>query len=200
MAHNSSRIAPFPTRLARSSRTAIALVAACRWLIVSPITETYRSLHNSRHALCAPLMMSRRGALVSGGCWARVFELSRSATGGVVEGDPQRAHEGLAQLEDYRARRAARQLEVDGVYGVPAFGANGGRARVAPDGHPFHECPLGGEVAHFQPVVSGFDRVGVAVAAGGHVGGQALGRCVVGEGDRHPCPPGDFAAGALPGQ
>src|SRR5674476_421250 len=55
MAHNSSRIAPFPTRLARSSRTAIALVAACRWLIVSPITETYRSLHNSRHALRARL-------------------------------------------------------------------------------------------------------------------------------------------------
>jgi len=38
----STRIAPLPARLARLYRVAIVLVTACRWLIVSPITETYR--------------------------------------------------------------------------------------------------------------------------------------------------------------
>jgi hypothetical protein len=55
VAHSSSRIAPLSARLARLYRVAIALVTACLWLIVSPITETYRQpvLQTGRRALRA---------------------------------------------------------------------------------------------------------------------------------------------------
>jgi hypothetical protein len=62
VAHNSSTIAPLSARLARLYRVAIALVTACRWLIVSPITETYRQpvLQPGRRALRAHSLMSQR--------------------------------------------------------------------------------------------------------------------------------------------
>lgn len=62
VAHSSSRIAPFSVRLARLYRVAIALVTACRWLKVSPITETYRQLvpQPGRRAVRAHSLMSQR--------------------------------------------------------------------------------------------------------------------------------------------
>jgi hypothetical protein len=47
-AHNSPKIVPFSVRLDRLSRIAIALVAVCRWLIVSPITKAYRISRGGR--------------------------------------------------------------------------------------------------------------------------------------------------------
>jgi len=62
VAHNSSRITPFFTLPACLQRTAIVLVTACRWLIVGPITETYRQpvLQPGRRALRAHSLMSQR--------------------------------------------------------------------------------------------------------------------------------------------
>jgi len=62
VAHNSSRIAPFSTRLALLYRVAIVFVTACRWLMVSPITETYRQPvpRPGRRALRAHFSMSQR--------------------------------------------------------------------------------------------------------------------------------------------
>jgi hypothetical protein len=62
VAHNSCRIAPVSIRLARLYRVAIALVSACRWLIVSPINQTYRQpvLKPGRRAVRAHSSMSQR--------------------------------------------------------------------------------------------------------------------------------------------
>jgi hypothetical protein len=62
VAHSSFRIALFSARLARLYRVAIVLVTACLWLIVSPITETYRQpvLQTGRRALRAHSLMSQR--------------------------------------------------------------------------------------------------------------------------------------------
>src|SRR5665647_1819579 len=71
VAHHSSRIAPFAARLARLYRVAIALVTACRWLIVSPLTETYRQPvpQPGRRAVRAHFSMSQR-------THARIFDES----------------------------------------------------------------------------------------------------------------------------
>ena len=62
IAHNWSRIAPLSARFARLYRVAIALVTACHWLIVSPITETYRQPvpQPGRRAVRAHFSMSQR--------------------------------------------------------------------------------------------------------------------------------------------